>query len=90
MTHTTLTTGRGTTGERLYDITSPQPAKSDFLQSIAVEGEGYFADSTHAVAHNHTIPGTIRPIETTSTITVDDAPPKEPATDHLSLTRVVR
>ena len=75
VTHTTLTTGSGAT-RRVYDITSPRAAKSDFLKSIAVEGEGYFEDGTHAVVSNRTTPGTSNPIETTTTITTNNLRPK--------------
>jgi hypothetical protein len=73
--HTTLTTGSGAT-RRVYDITSPRAAKSDFLRSLAVEGEGYFEDGTHAVVSNRTTPGTSNPIETTTTITTNNLRPK--------------
>ena len=73
--HTTLTTGSGAT-MRVYDITSPRAAKADFLQSIAVDGEGYFADGTHAVVSNQTTPGTSNPIETITTITTNNLRPK--------------
>lgn len=75
VTRTTLFTGSGTT-QRRYDITSSRAAKEDFLKSIAVEGEGYFSDGTHAVVSNRTTPGTSNPIETTTTVTSDNLPPK--------------
>lgn len=76
VTTTTLTTGKGTPTWRMYTITSSRAAKEDFLKSIAVEGEGYFSDGTHAVVNNRTESGTSNPIETTTTITSNTLPPK--------------
>jgi hypothetical protein len=75
VTSTTLFTGSGSTRRR-YDITSSRAAKEDFLKSIAVEGEGYFSDGTHAVVNNQTQPGTSNPIVTTTTVTSNNLPPK--------------
>ncbi len=74
VTSATLTTSSGTPREKVYTITSGKSAKRDFLQAIAVEGEGYFDDSTHAHVNN-SASGT-QPINVTTTVTSDNEHPK--------------
>jgi hypothetical protein len=76
VTNTTVRIARNTPDEQLYTITSPRAAKRDFLRSLAIEGEGFLDDNTHVISQNVTTPGTSNPIETTSTIVIDNGQPK--------------
>jgi hypothetical protein len=76
VTATTQTTGRNTQNWKQYNITSPVAARSDFLGSVAIEGEGYLDNGTHVVAHNHTKQGTSNPIMITCTISTDNQKPQ--------------
>ena len=74
VTSASLTTSSGTPREKLYTITTSRAAKRDFLQAIAVEGEGYFDDNTHAHVNN-SASGT-QPVNVTTTVTSDNEHPK--------------
>jgi hypothetical protein len=76
VTSTTETTGRGTQNWKQYNITSPVAARADFLQNLAIEGEGYLDNGTHVVANNHTVRETSSPVMITSTITTDNSTPQ--------------
>jgi hypothetical protein len=76
VTSTTLTTGYGTSRWKQYNISSPVAAKADFLQAVAIEGEGYLANGTHIVAHNKTQIGTSSPRLIKSTIVTDTQQPQ--------------
>lgn len=71
---TSITTGTGPSRKH-YTISSSKAGKSGFLKNVAIEGEGYFSDGTHAVVSNHTETGTSDPVEITSTITTNSSPP---------------
>jgi hypothetical protein len=58
-----------------YIITSAHSGRVEFLRKVAIEGEGYFDDGSHAAATNHTRPGTSDPIIIDSTITIDTTQP---------------
>jgi hypothetical protein len=75
VTSTTQMSGSGSSRKQ-YNITSPIAAKSDFLGSVAIEGEGYLESGTHVVAINHTEQGTSNPIIVDCTITTDNQKPQ--------------